>query len=268
MWYYLNARNEILGPFPMKDIQSLYARGIITKETLVAKEGDDNWFPLAELLRPENNRPPVPQKRLGACPHCHTMLAGESVPAHCPCCSKPLHPGTNGLFGNAVYVFTQMFNFRGRATRREYWSYLSFLLLALITLQIITCLIMGIGPSLDFEESARLYKIITKPDIAMGLVLLGLFITIVPILMVFAAFAATVRRLHDAGHSGYVLFLCLIACVLTAMFGSRSSADSIIAIFMMFAMYIIQLYIMVYLLMPSKPGSNKYGPCQLFPHQR
>lgn len=266
MWYYLNARNEILGPFSMKDIQSLFARGVITKETLIAKEGDNNWFPLAELLRPENALPPVPLKRLGPCPHCHAMLGGEAVPEHCPCCNKPLHPGTNRLFGNAVYVFTQMFNFRGRATRREYWSYLLFLSLVLITLQIITCLIMGIGPSLDVKESARLYEVITKPDVALDLVLLGLFITIVPILMVFAAFAAMVRRLHDAGHSGYVLFLYIVACVLTAMFGSRCSGDSIIAIFMVFAMFIIRLYIMVYLLMPSKPGPNKYGPCLLFPH--
>lgn len=268
MWYYLNARNEILGPFPMKDIHSLYARGIITKETLVAKEGDDNWFPLAELLRPENNRPPVPQKRLGACPHCHTMLAGESVPAHCPCCSKPLHPGTNGLFGNAVYVFTQMFNFRGRATRREYWSYLLFLSLALITLQIITCLIMGIGPSLDFEESARLYKIITKPDIAMDLVLLGLFITIVPILMMFANLAATVRRLHDTGRSGYPLFLYYVVIALMIIFHSQSNGDNIPSSALALALIVIQLYILVCMLMPSKPGPNKYGPCQLFPHQR
>lgn len=250
----------------MKDIHSLYARGIITKETLVAKEGDDNWFPLAELLRPENNRPPVPLKRLGPCPHCHAMLGGEAVPEHCPCCNKPLHPGTNGLFGNAVYVFTQMFNFRGRASRREYWSYMLFLILLLNAVPFIMYTLANKIENQDCDYS--LYQAFTSPDVVGSLIIIYVLLVVFMILMMFANLAATVRRLHDTGRSGYPLFLYYVVIALLIIFHSQSNGDNIPSRALALALIVIQLYILVCMLMPSKPGSNKYGPCQLFPHQR
>ncbi|WP_353943425.1 DUF805 domain-containing protein [Streptomyces sp. HUAS MG91] len=73
------------------------------------------------------------------------------------------------------------FGFRGRASRKEYWMYMLFNLVILYAL-------WGLGTALDQPVYSFTYALaVTIPTVAAG-----------------------VRRLHDAGHTGWLMLLVLV----------------------------------------------------------
>ncbi|MYW66512.1 DUF805 domain-containing protein [Streptomyces sp. SID8379] len=80
-----------------------------------------------------------------------------------------------------IKALRNYFGFRGRASRKEYWMYMLFNLVILYAL-------WGLGTALDQPLYCFTYALaVTIPTVAVG-----------------------VRRLHDAGHSGWFMLLVLV----------------------------------------------------------
>jgi len=112
-------------------------------------------------------------------------------------------------------------NFDGRVTRKEYWMFSLFYWLILL----VASFLLGFAGALDGGDSS--------PFAMIGLVVLGIYILalIIPVLSV------TVRRLHDAGLSGWWALLSFIPIV----------------------NYVGGIVVLIMTLLPSQ-GENKFGP--------
>jgi len=103
--------------------------------------------------------------------------------------------------------------FSGRARRKEYWMFflfnMIFLILAAILDNVFGTAIEGIG--------------------------YGLFYILYGLAVLIPGLAVSVRRLHDVGKSGWMLFIALIPII-----GA--------------------IWLLVLMVTDSNPGENKYGP--------
>lgn len=109
-------------------------------------------------------------------------------------------------------VFKKYAVFSGRAQRAEYWYFFLFNILA--------CLILGL------IDGVISYKTETPLTILTGIYSLGVLIP---------GLAVLIRRLHDIGKSGWMMFISLIPLV-------------------------GPIWFFVLLVTDSNPGDNKYGP--------
>lgn len=260
-YYYLNEQKEVQGPFTAEQMRRMMADGTINGQTLASEAGGSGWRPLDSLHLPGGVAPEVPAAVLGECPHCKTTLVGAEVPAVCPHCGKHLHPGTESLWENAVYAFKQMFNFRGRATRREFWSYYLFSWLVAFALNLLGSIGEVITP--DGNEAVPL-------PVAIVLMVVGLLLLLFQLSLILANLAVAVRRLHDTGHSGWwaVAPLACLLLLIPGVFlaGSAHDPGMMVGIFALVAALGILgfgLYLLIQMLMPSQCGPNKYGPSLL-----
>ena len=188
-YYYLNEQKEVQGPFTAGQMRRMMADGTINGQTLASEAGGGDWRPLESLTLADD----VPAVELGPCPHCQEALEGAEEPAVCPHCGRNLHPGTDNLWQNAVYAFKQMFDFRGRATRREFWSFILYSYLVQYGLAFVAILLGMTVVDVGHLDTAW-FALVVLP----GLVLIP------------PKLAVTVRRLHDRGHSGWWLLLVLV----------------------------------------------------------
>ncbi len=126
-----------------------------------------------------------------------------------------------------INVFKKYADFQGRARRKEYWMFT--LINTLISAVVITILlIIGLsGILLGGSGTVAGAPVLYYASVAI------LWIYALAILI--PSLAVTVRRLHDAGHSGWRLLLALIPIV-----GG--------------------IIIFVFTVSDSKPGDNQYGP--------
>lgn len=113
------------------------------------------------------------------------------------------------------------FDFSGRASRQEYWSFYLFQLLVTIGLGIISAI------GFAFVMAGKPAGWIVAGPGGLGFFLFTLY-TVIPML------AAGARRLHDRGMSGWFLLLGLIP-------------------------YIGGIILIVLLVLPGDTGPNKYG---------
>jgi len=51
-YYYLDSSEEVVGPFKLSDLDSIYQDGRITGATQVCEEGNQNWMPFFKVPRP------------------------------------------------------------------------------------------------------------------------------------------------------------------------------------------------------------------------
>jgi len=103
--------------------------------------------------------------------------------------------------------------FTGRASRSEYWWFYLFMLI----IGIIVVWVCG------------LYDVNRTPSLAVSIPLL-----ILEILLIIPSIAVTVRRLHDAGQSGWLWLISLIP-------------------------FVGQLILLVLCILPTQKTKNKYG---------
>lgn len=126
-------------------------------------------------------------------------------------------------------AFSRYCNFRGRASRSEYWWFYLFNLIVGI---IITCVFGGSG-YLEYLRTA-----FTNPMKASGMFISGTMSTISwiwGIITLLPSLGLFWRRMHDAGHSGWWWLWILLPLV-------------------------GWIIILVALCKASVPGENKYGP--------
>ena len=262
-YYYLNEQREVQGPFTAEQMRRMLADGTLDGQTLASEEGGSGWQPLDSLHLPGGVAPEVLAAVLGECPHCKTTLVGAEVPAVCPHCGKHLHPGTESLWENAMYAYNQLTDFRGRATRREFWSYYLFSSLVAFALNLLGSIGEVITP--DGNEAVPL-------PVAIVLMVVGLLLLLFQLSLILANLAVAVRRLHDTGHSGWwaVAPLACLLLLIPGVFlaGSAHDPGMMVGIFALVAALAAAgfgLYLLIQMLKPSQCGPNKYGPSVLFP---
>ena len=159
-------------------------------------------------------------------------------------------------FGEAIKsCFANLFNFKGRATRSEFWWV--FLFNAIICAVFFTVFIMT---ATVYQESA-----VPKACIVLFIIPLAAYVF---------AFAISIRRMHDIGKSGafvivkyVILIIAVVFTVITLSLPSdmlRDSSNSIpdtlsalMAIFL-FVYVVIAIIFLILALKPSVPA-NKYG---------
>ncbi len=96
-----------------------------------------------------------------------------------------------------VRPWRQAFDFRGRATRREYWMFLPLLYVSWIAIVFVAVMAMTIAGAAD-----EMFESIVFP-LTLGTMVAGLL----PLL------SASVRRLHDHDKTGWLILLTLIPLV-------------------------------------------------------
>lgn len=116
---------------------------------------------------------------------------------------------------------TNYVNFTGRARRKEFWSYSLFWAIGLAILLVIGLFFDLSGE--EFETGGEL------PIVMLGLLGIYAVLTILPWI------ALLVRRLHDVGLTGWLAILCFLP-------------------------YVGVLSMLVFGLIPTQAGDNKYGP--------
>jgi uncharacterized membrane protein YhaH (DUF805 family)/cold shock CspA family protein len=130
-------------------------------------------------------------------------------------------PENTGMWSYFVRTLTSNYaNFRGRARRKEYWSYVLLYMILLIV-------VVVIGVSLDNSAGNLVGQQIPTATIVAGV--LFLLATLIP------GIALTVRRQHDIGLSGWFYLLVLVP-------------------------YVGGLIVFVFTLIPSQKHDNKWGP--------
>ena len=118
----------------------------------------------------------------------------------------------------------QYADFSGRARRREYWFFQLFNLIFFIVI------VLGLGliaNALGANESI-------SPEFGLNTII-GLLIILYVLALTIPSIAVTIRRLHDTGNSGWMLFISLIP---------------LIGPIWLFILYVKN----------SQPGENKWGP--------
>ncbi len=113
--------------------------------------------------------------------------------------------------------------FSGRASRSEYWWFALYLTIVYVVLGTATA-VAGIATSPEGGDTPG--ALAALPGIPMILLLLA---SIVP------GIALSVRRLHDAGYSGWLYLINLVP-------------------------YLGGLVLIIFLAMPTSPAAAKYGP--------
>lgn len=272
-YYYLDASNTPQGPHSAKELYRLLSEGQITPATKVAYKGATDWKCMSDIFgNSPSSAEPSQERSAGNCPGCGACLqVGDDLllPEACPSCHLPLRAKGSDFISCVCSAFTQYAQFRGRATRAEFWW---FCLFQLLVTQVSQFLI-----SLAFVFHSQ-----TSDCIELGSVIV---ISALPFVISLALFlpslAVTVRRLHDTGRSGSWL-LCLILAPLIAgplfilslsLVFSESSSEfnplfiliAIVGAALLIGCLVLHLFLLVCLLQDSNRGPNKYGPSSKYP---
>ena len=149
-------------------------------------------------------------------------------------------------FAQAIKTcFNRYATFTGRATRSEYWWWILFCFLSIIAICIIAALI---GVATAGSRGGGLF----------GFFFLLPFIIFCIVILV-PSWAVLFRRLHDAGHPGYWILLYLVPYVISlfaALVGSQ-----IMSMLFGFLSFAGSIVLLVFVLQPSQPYDNQFGPC-------
>ena len=255
--YYLNSEKKPVGPHSKEEILSLKETGLINDETLVAVAGDSKWRPLSELLA-----------------DCSTWNTVENSGSEL------------NLWQCFKMAFQKYAVFSGRASRKEFWSFVLFYIIFNYAIQIPMNL-MTRSVTAAYEEKINACADEAPPSQIFNLVLellqeptvliangIGIFYWLV---MLVPFLSLSVRRLHDTGTKAwgvivgsisYVLmfgFSCLLMkFVLQNMNSENFEVEPLLTIVFgltaAFLCYIaISIYLFIKMLLPGNKGENKYG---------
>ncbi|WP_377505719.1 DUF805 domain-containing protein [Octadecabacter sp. R77987] len=236
-WYYV-VDGARVGPVEETEITRLVQAGTITANTLVWREGLDGWVPASDHfnIAAAGSPPPMPD----------TAPPQAAIPHSRPGVQQPLYEGAPARgFGEAINVCLNKYvDFKGRASRSEYWYFVLFtFILGFVT---------GLLDGLLFPGNA------VSP--LNSLVSLALFLP---------ALAVAMRRLHDTNRSGwwiggYYLGILIYAVIVGVVIGTSTYDDpsgGILAFIGIGAIAILgfTITLLVFFCLRGDPGPNHYG---------
>lgn len=257
-WYF--AKSGVSnGPVSLDDLRRDLQSGVLGPDTLVWNPSIPNWRPASEMAELRVSPPPLPpgqaQTAFDSAPIAlaeprrgSSASAPWSPPG--PHETSPTQPqswtGRDGLyigapargFGEAISTCLNKYaTFSGRASRSEYWYFYLF------------CTLIGIVGSF--------FELAGAPAVS-ALISLGL---------VLPSLAATVRRLHDMGRSGWWLGGPVLAAIgaflIFAMIGAGArSPDALLAPFgVIFGLGFLgwAIALLVFMCQKGTPGPNSFG---------
>jgi len=132
--------------------------------------------------------------------------------------------------------------FRGRARRKEFWYFLLFHIIIIISLAFADHFIGTVDPQTGVRQITGIY----------------ILLTFIPLI------AVQVRRLHDTGRSGkWVLLQLILSSLPFFILILRIKYHTLYIILLSFCamtLLAVNLLILVFLLLDGTPGDNKYGP--------
>ena len=159
------------------------------------------------------------------------------------------------------------FTFSGRAPRAEYWRFMLFVLLLSFVTSLADNLFFGAGrqPSEGVGDHAGI-----------GATNGGMLGPIAGLAIVVPMLSAGWRRMHDTGRSGlFVLYPYIVLAGLTMFTSAYESLSAFMAAddmqtlntvaaliaLLAMAVFVISPFLVIWwLIRPSQPGTNKYGP--------
>lgn len=175
IWYYLVAGQQV-GPITKAQLLQLSDTGQITPETLVWREGFDNWVAFSDA---------------------NVQSAGLQQNTAFVLNYAKGEPEPTNVFGWWWHVVSRNYaSMRGRARRKEFWSFV------LVNVTVVLPLVMLGALVLDGKSGLSILGVILM--IAAGVFYLGVLIPYI---------CAVVRRLHDSGLSGWCFFIGCIPYV-------------------------------------------------------
>ncbi len=221
-------------------------KGKLAPDTLVAEDGGDAWYTLAQKY--EQHRYTTP------CPNCNNNVVPEAgtkpllLPLYCPHCGDQLRPVCpQNFFSNIAFTLKHPFRFSGRATRREFWSAVLCSILAIpMPLGIILSLLdFYIGEGTQVVNSILAITFCACISYCVGMA------------------ALCTRRLRDGGMNiklvwgllGYPLYLFLMLIASNFNVGINFDFFAIAASILFFISIVCTMIIAVLALAPSKQPS-------------
>ncbi|MBQ8046026.1 MAG: DUF805 domain-containing protein [Bacteroidales bacterium] len=135
--------------------------------------------------------------------------------------------------------FVHYFDFKGRATRSEFW--------------------MFIGLSFIIQSIINNFGVVSVG----GKTSINIFLTIYSLVVFIPSLAVFVRRYHDIGKSGgWVALPFALIIILAFIIGLFSSSPNVGIILVIFGILLFGLIFVLYALAlkDSQPGENKWGP--------
>lgn len=219
VWHYhLNGANK--GPVTDDQLKALCDAGVVHAGTMVWRSDLPTWRRLAETdFRYAGLAQQSAPKRvhLGPAPEQLFGRKGSSAAAS----DTPAELSMWGYFARGVSSYYGAFS--GRARRKEYWGYTLFWLLAFMTTLVLGLVIDTVLGNLGWTTAHR--------DSAPATFILSVLFyigTIIP------GLAVTIRRLHDAGLTGWLVLVWLLPTIGT-------------------------IVLIVLMCLPTDPNINKHG---------
>ncbi len=231
-YYVAGADGQKQGPFDEAYVRSQYLAGVYKPNTLVWCEGMPQWLPIASVLTDE-------------------LVFGTAGSAYV----GPSEAQLNNPFRAMAYVFRNIFNYNGRARRKEFW--MAVLGISLTTFAIVTILLLAsamfVVPAMEEiavsaaqsaeagmaqEEAVEAAVQASMQDreplgAAWGITIALYMFVILTFFLV--NLSMTCRRLHDLGYSGWLQLINIVP-------------------------YLGAIVLFVLCCLDSQPGTNQYGP--------
>jgi uncharacterized membrane protein YhaH (DUF805 family) len=168
-------------------------------------------------------------------------------------CNRPLE------FTEALcHAFRNIFNFKGRARRSEYWWTAVGMYLITIVVYIVAAII---------AISAAGFSVFSdKPALPFGGVIAAYVVIFIwAIIEIILMFGLIFRRLHDTGHSGWLIGISYILMALCVLFMVvAGSMGLVLGIICAIAAFILGIYIFFLTIFDSDVEENKYGISQKY----
>ena len=164
----------------------------------------------------------------------------------------------SGLWTAIKSGFKNVFNFRGRMRRSDYWMF------------IVSVIVISVGLLTGFfylTECLPLYRSTMNENsyelvFMLLVVLLAIVFFIIPLLLMLGA---TVRRLHDFGHSGllaWLTFACLVSSIISfsvSIIRYDMDDPSELMVWVFIITCILVIVTIVLCMKDSMKGVNQYG---------
>lgn len=291
-YYYLDAEKKVHGPVSEAELRVLYTSGQLRDDTMAAVAGDSGWKPLVEVLNKDLNNCSTWNNALCKCSYCDPEISGGLQDGKCPHCNKEMVQQSRGLWNAFTRAIAKSFDYKGRSTRTEFWGFLLFFYIISLVIEyssgfLVSESVMSVyqremqlaQDTKDFSHIYAAYDVlVSDPMVILTTAAYWLYMLV----MTFPLLAVTVRRLHDTGrtavsvilgcaaHLAFFVAIALAIVNISSLFTiNQVLEDQMVSDFVAwvlptlisgFILLIVSLYIFVMMLLPSQPGSNKYGP--------